>query len=356
MPMTEEHDRLTALLLNRVQEDIPLASQPFARIGAEIGCSEQDVLERLRQLKKEKVIRQIGAIFDTRALGYQSTLVAAKASPEGADEAAAVISSHPGVSHNYLRSHSYNIWFTIALPPGVPLEESVQRLCLRAGVQDWLILPSLKMYKIKTCFDATGERPVTEKEAVPETAAAAAPAEETEDIQGPARTLGEIDIRAIRALQSDFPLAPAPYALLAAAAGITETELIATAQQLKEEGRLRRIAAVLHHRTAGFKANGMVVWQVPQGHEDRVGRLFASYRAVSHCYQRPTYRDWPYNIFTMVHGRTMEDCERVIEAMSKESGVADYQILYSLKEYKKSRVTYFDPKLDNCSHRLATAS
>ncbi len=334
-------DKLDGWLLSRAQENIPLTSRPFKAIAEEAGSSEDEVLKRLTSLKEAKIIRQLSAIFDTQSLGYQSTLVAAKVDPERADEAATVINKHPGVSHNYLRNHQFNLWFTIPLPPDHSMEHSVGNLCERAGVVRWFLLPSLKMYKIKTHFDTTGERGLTEKEHPSSVSS------HRKKNNPPLPPLTENEIAVIRVLQKDFPLVSEPYANLARESGLTEDEIINTGRVLQEQGRLRRIAAVLHHRSVGFKANGMVVWKVPEGQEDHIGALFATYRAVSHCYRRPTFHDWPYNIFTMIHGRSPEECESIMQAMSRETGLTDYRPLYSVKEYKKTRVTYFAPELDS---------
>jgi len=111
---------------------------------------------------------------------------------------------------------------------------------------------------------------------------------------------------------------------------------------------MRRFAAVLHHRQAGFSANAMGVWAVPgdDAEIERVGALMAGFRAVSHCYRRPSYPDWPYNIFTMVHGRSPEECEQTLTAVAAKTGIRDHRALYSTKEYKKVRVRYFTPDED----------
>jgi DNA-binding Lrp family transcriptional regulator len=111
-----------------------------------------------------------------------------------------------------------------------------------------------------------------------------------------------------------------------------------------ETGQIRRYAAVLAHRNAGFVQNGMGVWKVPEERLDECGAAMAAFRGVSHCYQRPTYPDWEYNLFSMTHGRTKADCEAVLAAISAETGLTDYSVLYSTKEYKKTRVSYFTPE------------
>jgi len=104
-------------LLNEIQLDIPVAERPFQFLGERLGVSEEEVLSAIHRLKKEGVIRQISAIFDTRSLGYESSLIAARIKQEKLDEAAAIISTHPGVTHNYARNHAFNLWYTVAVPP-----------------------------------------------------------------------------------------------------------------------------------------------------------------------------------------------------------------------------------------------
>jgi DNA-binding Lrp family transcriptional regulator len=129
-------------------------------------------------------------------------------------------------------------------------------------------------------------------------------------------------------------------------AGVSVAELLRRGQAYVEQGLMRRFAAVLKHREAGISANAMGVWVVPAEKQEAFGQLAASFTAVSHCYLRTTYPDWPYSIFTMVHAPTKEQCEVVLGEISKESGVREYQALYSSTEFKKVRVKYFTPEID----------
>jgi DNA-binding Lrp family transcriptional regulator len=134
--------------------------------------------------------------------------------------------------------------------------------------------------------------------------------------------------------------------------GTAEEEFLAVAAHLKTQGYMRRMAAVLRHREAGFRANAMGVWVVPADRAEDVGRIMGSFKGVSHCYLRPTYPDWPYSIFTMVHGQDAQGCQDVIDAMARATGIAEYALLYSTKEYKKIRLRYFTPELDEWEARV----
>ena len=329
-------DPVDAALLTRLQEAIPCLNRPFENIGNSLGLPESEVIDRLRKLKSEKIIRQISAIFDTRSLGYASSLVAAKVDPGKVDEAAAVINQHPGVSHNYLRNHEYNLWFTIAVAPTsrFGLEGTVQRLHELSGAEATRLLPTLRLFKIGVRFDMGSESRPDE---------AAAGEYFSEEKRSESKPLTEQEIEFVRVMQRDLPLQPQPFSVWAQELGMDFSELRQMHEEFLSSGRMRRFAAVLHHRQAGFRANAMGVWAGPSDpiKLEEAGRAMAGFKAVSHCYQRPSYPDWPYNLFTMVHGRSVEECEESLAAISAATGLRNYQALYSSKEYKKVRVRYF---------------
>jgi DNA-binding Lrp family transcriptional regulator len=153
----------------------------------------------------------------------------------------------------------------------------------------------------------------------------------------------EFDIRVIRALQGDLPVASEPYAPAAAELGIAQSTLLDHLGQMQERKLLRRVAAILYHRRAGFSANGMGVWRVPDERILEIGPRMAAFRGISHCYQRPTYKDWPYSVFTMAHGRSKEECDAILDSIAEECGMGpeDRATLYSSTEYKKIRLRYF---------------
>jgi DNA-binding Lrp family transcriptional regulator len=328
---TQPLDRIDQELLNLVQVDFPVVPRPFSFLGEQLEVDEDEVMSRLGTLKKNKIIRQISAIFDTRALGYKSSLIASRAPADRVDEVAGVISEHPGVSHNYRRDHEFNIWWTVAVPPMSSLEEHVDAVHALAGAEQTRLMQTIRMFKIGVDLDMTGKRPMDAKTKLPAYKASAKAGEPLDE--------GEIAI--LRELQEDIALEPTPFSSMAARIGITEDAVIGTFRRFVDEGRCRRFAAVLHHRQAGFVANAMSVWQVPGERIDDVGMQMAGFAAVSHCYQRPTYPDWPYNLFGMLHGRTKGDCEEAADAIARETGVSEHAMLYSTKEYKKVRVRYY---------------
>jgi siroheme decarboxylase len=325
-------------ILNRIQREVPLEREPFEAMGRELGIAGDEVIRRIEALKRARVIRQISAIFDTRVLGYESSLVAARIQTHRLGEGAKAINSHPGVSHNYERNNEFNLWYTVAVPPDsrLGLEGTVDVLHHISGAEKTRILPTLKLFKIGVTLDMNAGA----------TAKKEAPQYGESDRESADRNISEDDKAAIRALQEDVPLTPRPFDLWGRQVGLSYEELLERAYDLRDRKIMRRFSAVLYHRKAGFRANAMGVWRVPDERIDEVGNAFAHYQSVSHCYQRPTYEDWPYSVFSMVHGRSVEECENVLAAMAEETELTDYTSLYSTREYKKTRVRYFTPEME----------
>jgi siroheme decarboxylase len=337
----EELDGTDRELLNAVQWDFPLEPRPYALLAERLGMDEAEVRARIAHVKDLRVLRQLSAIFDTRALGYGSSLVAAKIDPARIDEAAEVISRHPGVSHNYKRNHAYNLWYTIAVPPGETLDDHIDVLHRTSGAQVTRKLPTLKLYKIGVKLDMTGQTAADARADIEEHERP----ERREHMEAP--ELSDLEIAAIRVVQEDLPLVDRPFAAEAEVIGTDEATLLDFLRSFKERKLMRRFAAVMNHRSAGYKANAMGVWAVPADDLEELGPKMAGFAFVSHCYRRPTYDDWPYSVFTMVHGHNARDCEQTIAAIRAETGIEDYALLWSIKEYKKTRVRYFTPEWDD---------
>ena len=337
-PSTRMMDSVDKDLLNLIQREFPLEREPFAALGRPLGLAGDEVIRRIEALKRGRVIRQISAIFDTRVLGYQSTLVAASIPAEKLNTAAKAINSHPGVSHNYERNNAFNLWYTVAVPPDsrLGLEGTVDVLHKISGAEKTRILPTLKLFKIGVTLDMNAGA----------TAKKEAPQYGESDRAGADRNVSDDDKAAIQALQEDIPLTPRPFDLWGRQVGLGYEDLLERAYDLQRRKIMRRFSAVLYHRKAGFRANAMGVWKVPEDRVEEVGQAFAQYQAVSHCYQRPVYEDWPYALFSMVHGRSEEECESVLDAMGEETGLTERLSLYSTREYKKTRVRYFTPEME----------
>src|ERR671910_1790314 len=324
-------DSLDKQLLNEIQWQFPLVDRPFLEISKRYNVSEDEVLERIRILKRIGLIRQINAIFDTRRLGYKSTLVAFSVLQDRLEEVANEVNSHPGVSHNYERNHEYNMWFTLAVPPNDSMKAVLEKMAALEGVVKYRLLPTLKLYKIGVKLDMVNND--MEK---PE------PTDSVKELNPERIMLTEQDKGFVRELQKDLELITEPFEKSAKRLGISSVELFARTKQYERNGVMRRFAAILRHRDAGFSANGMIVWNVPREKVDGVGYKIASFPQVSHCYQRPVYEDWPYSLFSMIHARSIEAAEAMALQISNTVQIKDYRILFSSREFKKERVRYFE--------------
>ena len=340
VPLDETDKRL----LNALQSRFPLDPEPFAAVARESGLDEREALERSERLLRDRIIREITPIFDTTALGYSSMLVAARVDAERPHRAAHIINEHPGVSHNYLRNHDFNLWFTIATAPDskLGLDGTLEVLRERSGAESMRKLPTLTMFKINMNLEMEGG---TDK--------LAAPVEAVEPMPRDPVPVDDFDIAVIRALQGPMEVRPDAYAPAAERLGVPVPRLLEHLEGMAKRKLLRRVAAILFHRRAGFSANGMGVWKVPDDQIMELGPRMAAVRGVSHCYRRPTYPDWPYSVFTMAHGRSKEECDAVLDGVAAVCGLGgdDRSTLYSSTEFKKVRLHYFTPDYANWEAR-----
>ncbi len=321
----QEMDNRDRELVSALQGEIPLVSTPYAFLGQTLDMSEKEVIKRTERLKREGLIRHVAAQFDARALGYRSCLVAARVAPSRIDDAAATINGHPGVTQNYRRNNDFNLWFTVFVSPQskIGLEKTVDVLGRDAEVVR--ALPTLKLYKSSSADGENNHTDASHTDYTPLTPA---------------------EIECVRLLQRDLPLQPRPFDVLARNGGVGADELIATARTLHKRGQIRRFAATVATRKSGFVASAMGVWVVPQENADEYAAKLSQHRAVSHCYLRPTYDDWPYNLYTTVHARSVDECESVINDLAIDTGITQKQALFPTKEYKKVRACFFAPEED----------
>ena len=317
-------------LLNEIQWTFPLVTRPFDAIAKKFDTTPEIIKEKLNHLKEIGVLRQLSAIFDTRKLGYTSSLVAMEIENDKLDYVASQINRHPGVSHNYERDHQFNLWFTLAVPPGADLKIELEKFNVLKGIKKVRMLPTLQLFKIGVKLDMVDDK----KHDV-------APTEEKKEIKNVKFEPTEQDKDFIRELQKDMQIIDEPFVKAANNLGITEDELFAKMKQYESIGVLRRFAAILRHRQVGFTANGMIVWKVPEDRITTVGETLGSFPQVSHCYERPTYDDWPYNVFSMIHCKTQDEANDVAITIQNQINVDEFRILFSSREFKKTRVEYF---------------
>ena len=321
---------MTQEILSIIQKKFPLVKRPFKEIGDSLNISEDEVMRVLQEQKDEGIIRQTSAIFDTKRLGYKSSLVAFKIPAQKIEKAVKILNSHPGISHNYERNHDFNIWFTLAVEPDSQfgLDRTVQLLAKLSEAEDYIVLPTLKLFKISVKLNTTGKD---------------AKREERKKVIHQELKLTSLHLDIIRAAQYDIKITKEPFKDIIDDLNISYDIFFKTLMELKNAGVMRRFASILNHRKAGFSANAMVVWDIDEKDGEEMGERAASFSAVSHCYLRPKYPNWPYNLFTMIHGKTTEETNRMIDEISNEIQSKSHMPLYSSREFKKVRIEYFSP-------------
>lgn len=330
-----ELTELDKRVLSRIQAGFPIESRPYAALAAEFGVTEADVLASIRSMRAQRVIRRIGAIFDSARLGYRSTLCAIAVPSQRIEEVAAIVSAYPNVTHNYERQDRYNVWFTVIAPLQQRIDAILAEIAETTGIDDILDLPAIRLFKIRVDFDLTGEREAAEAPKM------------TKPAEAEVAELGEDEKALARLVQDDLPDVETPFAALAEALrgrGVEGDEgwVLERVRAWTDAGLIRRFGAAIKHHKTGFTSNAMGVWDCPDEVElERVGAIMAGFSEVSHCYQRPRRATWPHDLYTMIHGRSREECEAVAERIREATGLPAPWLLYSVREFKKASMRYF---------------
>ncbi len=329
-----------ALILDHIQRRVPMAPRPFAVIARETGIDEDQVIRVISKLKTRRIIRNIAAIFNPKRLGYTTGLVGMEIPEARLNDGAAVINGHPGVSHNYLRNHRYNVWFTLAEEDENRFGKSVDGLTHCVGATDVVVLKNEQVFKIGVRLPMGSQSPPSNE----------TPLETIPDESASAVHLTEEEKNAVLLLQQDLPASPKPFQRLIEKnrIAISEAGLLEIGRSLEQRGIMRRYAAVLKHINAGFKHNAMTVWKLPDEKRSRPAiDPFMQEPAVSHLYTRTVIPGkWEYPLFAMIHARSDNELTGIIQRLSREAGMTEYQALNSLKELKKQRVVYFSGEFE----------
>jgi len=317
--------KLQKRLCNALQKGLPICARPFAGIAKDLDSSEEEVLKQTRKLKSAGIIQRIGAIVNYRALGMTSTLVTAHVPQENLQDIAEAVTSLENVSHNYLRSHYYNLWFTIQAQTAEQIDSVLAGLSDRFGI-DFHSLPVQRIFKLDVCFDAEsdGEALLQDVEEVPKSEAV---------------ELDENQKLILSKLQGNLDITVAPFAFLCGD-GLQGKDVLRIIRQVIDKGVIRRIAAVVDHRKLGFVANVLFACEVPQNRVIKVGRRLARFRIVSHCYQRRTFEGWPYNLFAMMHSKSFRDIQREITGFTASEKIDSFELLATIAELKKQPIKH----------------
>ena len=308
-------------LLKLLQREFPLTKRPFLAISRKVGLKEKELITILKNWESEGRLRQISAIFNPEKFGHKSSLFAIKVSAEKLSLAVERINSHPGVSHNYLRNHEYNLWFTLVVSQGKNLLDEARKLAADLADNGLLYLPITKKYKISVVFGVEND----EEESV----------EDKGDFN-----FTEEDVKFVKVLQEPLPLVKEPFSVKTEELNCGVEEIFVWLKRMKKTGALRRFGALFKHQRLGYKHNVMVVWQVEGERVDEVAKVLSKIPEITHCYLRKSYPEFPYNLYTMCHFKEENFYEK-IESWAKALGIKEYLPLKTLKELKKVRLKLF---------------
>ncbi len=330
-PELSEHDRI---IVTRGQSRFPLVRRPFAVLAEEADLDERAVIGRLEALKSQGFIRKIGPVFESARLGLASELIAAEVEPGQVDEVGAAVAQWGPVTHCYAREHDVNLWFAAVAPGLAWLAWAREQTAELAGVKDVWRLPALRRFKIGVHFDLLGE-PVHSRA----DAAAAAPPVDARGT-GRGRAAAMPDVWLVGALDTDLPLVPDAFDELGAGIGLGGNQVVSVLRDWMSEGYIRRYGLLVSHRPLGFTANAMTAWSVPKDAVEQAARALVASEHVSHCYERPPFSEFPFNLYAMIHGSSREACLEVVADLSRAVGMGEAAVLFSTREFKKSAPNY----------------
>lgn len=311
-------------LLNEFQRGFPLDARPYAQLAGKLECTEADVLARLARLAAAGTVSRVGAVFAPGRVGA-STLAALAVPPERLDAVAALVSAHAEVNHNYEREHRFNLWYVAAAADGAALARVLGDIA-RETACEAIVAPLVTEYHIDLGFDLGPQGGRTR--------------------HGPgsraARVLAPAERRLMQALEGGLPLVARPYLGLGAAAGLDESEVLATLARWLAEGLVKRLGVIVRHHELGYRANAMCVWDVPDAAVDALGARLAGMAGVNLCYRRRRDAGWNYNLYCMLHGRDRSAVLARLAALSSECGLTQHAgaVLFSCRRFKQCGARY----------------
>ncbi len=315
-------------LCNVLQEDLPICWEPFDDLAKYLGTDEKTLLEQTEQLKEMGIVRRFRALINYKALGRVSTLVAAHVPPDNLNPVTEAVNALENVSHNYLRQHHYNMWFTLQAANSQQIDLTLSDLTGRFGI-DFYSLPVEHFFKLDVRFDALDET----------SAAAGFLKNVSKFSKYETVSLDENQKRILTGLQEELRLTSKPFDFMSGQ-GLKQEDVLRIIKELIDKGVIRRIAAIVNHRKLGFTANVMFAAQVPQEKIVQAGERLARFGIVSHCYERRTFEGWPYNLFAMMHGRSMGEIQHVINRFTEAENIESFELLPTAKELKKQPVKH----------------
>ncbi len=335
-------DDIDKKLLNKIQQGLPLKEGPFQEVASFLEIEEEEVIDRLQHLRDSGYIRRIGGVFNSSSLGYKSTLIAMNVPENCFYKVVEIVNSHPGVTHNYRRDNRLNLWFTLSTQEEKEKEIFLESIAEKMDIDEVYELPRTKSYKLRVFFDMeSGENSKGNGKSNKKSNENILKSNEINIRKGDNEEIDELDRALIKEIEGNIPLCLNPYRQIAGKTGITRDQVLFRLQEMKKMGILRRVGGILYHRDSGYTANGMFVCRVSGERADTVGEKLAGLPEVSHCYQRKTYPEWPYNLYAMIHGKANGEVRRTAADFAQKLVIKEHDLLFSTEELKKTSMQFF---------------
>lgn len=319
------------LLAVSIQKKFPIHPRPFYELAKELDETEETIIEQILEWKSKRYLREISAVMEGETLGYDSALVCGKVPKERLKDVAGILHKHPTITHLYEREHDFNLWFTIATPPEMILEDHLQILSLQSGVSEFYPLRRTHTFKIGVVIDLEKMSNQTEKQILSES-------KNKINLSPKERLI-------VRVIQSDLPVEKYPFRVIASQFDLNESDILDFLNKYNQS-IVRKYIGTFNHRKLGVFYNAMTVWNIPMNDLEKKGNLLAEFPEVSHCYARNAAPNFPYTLYSMLHSHSEESIQIVIKNCSKTLDCNDYRILFSPTEFKKMRLRYFLLELD----------
>ena len=310
-------------LMTALQNGIEPVARPFIELAKGLGLTERELVDAVNTEKSSGIIRRFGAVFDSTALGFRSTLCAVDIPQAELKAFAAKWDAMPSITHVYIRDFSPAVWFTMTAKEDV-FEVAMQSLQSIFAPHKMLELPALKKFKIHAVF---GED-AYDYEAPP------APQKINHALQ-------PIEMEMVRLFQGDLEITAEPFKAAANKLGISEDELLRLLKDWKSRGIIHRIGAICRHRQMGYNGNAMCVWNVAPEKLDSMGRLLAKSQKVSHCCQRRSSKSFPFNLYGMLHAKDPAAVDELFKSLSGELGLGEGRMLRTKAELKKTSPVFY---------------
>ncbi|MDS0283432.1 AsnC family transcriptional regulator [Haloarcula onubensis] len=329
-------DDVDAALIDEFQSDFPVRERPFEAVGEHLGVPAGEALERVERLREAGIFRRFGAVLNPPVIG-SSTLAAVSAPEERFEDVAEVINGYRQVNHNYARDNEWNMWFVVTAGSRERRDEILADIEARTGCSV-LVLPMLTDYYIDLEF------PVVNSDRFARESIEGTDASATRISEDATADFSDLDRRLLLSIQAGFPLSATPYRDIAAGIDADVDDVLAAIERLRADGCIKRIGCVVNHITTGFDNNCMVVWDVPDDRLDEWGERVGELPYVTLCYHRPRRpeQDWPYNLFTMIHGRDADAVDEKIDELATAYLPVDHDRLYSTETLKQTGARYDD--------------